>query len=105
MRLVYLSIAALLLLCLAPMPYGYYQLVRFVAMVVFAVMAYQYVQEKRNALAVVFGALALLFQPFLKIALGRTIWNIVDVLVALLLIVLTIQTLQKKSHYKTDKVK
>ena len=88
MRLVYLSIAALLLLCLAPMPYGYYQLVRFVAMAIFAVMAYQYVQEKRNTLAVVFGALALLFQPFLKIALGRTIWNIVDVIVAIVLVTL-----------------
>lgn len=81
-------LAALLLLCLAPMPYGYYQLVRFVAMVIFAVMAYQYVQEKRNTLAVVFGALALLFQPFLKIALGRTIWNIVDVIVAIVLVTL-----------------
>ena len=30
-----------MLLCLAPMPYGYYMLVRFVAMVVFGVMAYR----------------------------------------------------------------
>lgn len=96
MRLVYLSIAALLLLCLAPMPYGYYQLVRFVAMVVFAVMAYEYVQEKRNTLAVVFGALALLFQPFLKIALGRTIWNIVDVAVAILLVTLSYRQIHRK---------
>lgn len=88
--------AALLLLCLAPMPYGYYQLVRFVAMVVFAVMAYQYVQEKRNTLAVVFGALALLFQPFLKIALGRTIWNIVDVVVAILLVTLSYRQIHRK---------
>lgn len=95
-----LSLAALLLLCLAPMPYGYFQIVRVVAMIAFAIMAYQYYQEDRVPLAITFGGLALLFQPFLKIALGRTIWNIVDVLVALLLIVLTIQTLQKKSHYK-----
>ena len=42
MKQVYLILAALMLLCLAPMPYGYYMLVRFVAMVVFGVMAYQY---------------------------------------------------------------
>lgn len=89
-------LAALLLLCLAPMPYGYYQLVRFVAMAIFAVMAYQYVQEKRNTLAVVFGALALLFQPFLKIALGRTIWNIVDVVVAILLVTLSYRQIHRK---------
>lgn len=96
MKPVYLTIAALLLLCLAPMPYGYYQLVRFVAMVIFAVMAYEYVQEKRNTLAVVFGALALLFQPFLKIALGRTIWNIVDVVVAILLVTLSYRQIHRK---------
>ncbi len=96
MKPVYTILAALLLLCLAPMPYGYYQLVRFVAMAIFAVMAYQYVQEKRNTLAVVFGALALLFQPFLKIALGRTIWNIVDVVVAILLVTLSYRQIHRK---------
>ena len=83
-----LILAVLLLLCLAPMPYGYYNLVRFVAMVAFGVMAYQYVQERRKALAVVFGALALLFQPFMKVVLGRTVWNVVDVSVAAVLLFL-----------------
>ena len=32
-------------------------------------------------------ALALLFQPFIKIALGRIIWNIVDVIVGACLII------------------
>lgn len=31
---------------------------------------------------------ALLFQPFVKVALGRTMWNVVDVVVAIGLIVL-----------------
>ena len=31
---------------------------------------------------VILVALALLFQPFIKIALGRSIWNIVDIVVA-----------------------
>ena len=81
-------LSLLLLLCLAPMPYGYYQLVRFVAMVVFGVMTYKYYEEKKNELAITFGALALLFQPFVKVALGRTMWNVVDVVVAIGLIVL-----------------
>ena len=88
---IYLALAALLLLCLAPMPYGYYQLVRFVAMVVFSLMAYRYYGEKKNELSITFGALALLFQPFVKVALGRIMWNIVDVLVAILLIVLYVK--------------
>lgn len=78
----------MLLLCLLHMPYGYYELVRFVSMVAFAVIAYGYYKKKKDVLAVVFGALALLFQPIIKIALGRTIWNIVDVAVAVLLVLL-----------------
>lgn len=87
----HLILAAALLLCLFSMPYGYYVLVRFVAMIAFAVMAWQYWEKKRTPLAVTFGALALLFQPFAKIALGRTMWNVVDVAVAILLIVLWIK--------------
>ena len=88
MKYSYLILAALLLLCLAPMPYGYYQLVRFVAMVLFAVFAYNYWKNDKQPLAIVFIALALLFQPFMKIALGRAMWNIVDVIVALGMITL-----------------
>ena len=81
-------LSLLLLLCLAPMPYGYYQLVRFMAMVVFGVMAYKYYEEKKNVMAITFGTLALLFQPFIKVALGRMMWNVVDVAVAIGLIAL-----------------
>ena len=87
MKHLILLLAALLLLCLAPMPYGYYMFVRFVSMVVFGVMAYQYIQQDRKGWAVTFGGLALLFQPFIKIALGRVMWNVVDVIVAVLLII------------------
>ena len=88
MKTIYLGLSVLLLLCLAPMAYGYYQLVRFVAMVVFAILAFNYYKDKKNELSITFGALALLFQPFLKVALGRMIWNVVDVIVAIFLIAL-----------------
>ena len=91
-----LLLAALLLLCLLHMPYGYYELVRFVSMVAFAFMAYKYCEEKKDALAVAFGGLALLFQPFVKIALGRTVWNVVDVVVAVLLVLLWFKDLSDK---------
>jgi len=80
--------AALLMLCLAPMPYGFYELVRFAAMIIFAIIAFNYWDKESKALSVTFGALALLFQPFFKIALGRTMWNIVDVIVAIGLVIL-----------------
>ncbi|MBQ7142472.1 MAG: hypothetical protein IJR84_05350 [Bacteroidaceae bacterium] len=70
------------------MPYGYYMLVRFVSMVAFGVMAYRYYTQSKVALTITFASLVLLFQPFIKIALGRTIWNVVDVMVAILLVLL-----------------
>lgn len=83
-----LGLAILLLLCLFPLPYGFYQLVRFVAMVFFACLAYTFYKEEKMQLCIIAGALALLFQPFLKIVLGRAIWNFVDVIVAIALVIL-----------------
>ena len=91
MKYLYLILSAILLLCLLPMPYGYYTFVRFVSMVAFGVMAYRYYTQHKMALTITFASLALLFQPFIKIALGRVMWNIVDVIVAVLLIVLWIK--------------
>ena len=88
MKYVPLYLAALMLLCLAPMPYGYYTLVRIIATVVFGIYAYKCYIAKREGLTLVFVTLALLFQPFAKIALGRVIWNVIDVIVAIGLIVL-----------------
>ena len=96
--IVKLALAALLLLCLADMPYGFYQLVRFIAMVSFAYFSYDYFNDKRDKLGFAFAALALLFQPFFKITLGRTIWNILDVVVAIGLVVLAIVAYRKKSE-------
>lgn len=99
MKQAYLFLAAMLLLCLAPMPYGYFMLVRFVAMVAFGMIAYRYYVINKNIAAWVFGLLALLFQPLFKIALGRTIWNVIDVLVAILLIAIFVY--EKRMEQKT----
>lgn len=99
MKQLNIILAVLLLLCLFKMPYGYYTLMRLAATVGFAYMAYRYYEMKKEALVWTFGALALLFQPLVKIALGRDVWNIVDVAVAVLLIVLTF-TVNKKTIEK-----
>ena len=77
----------LFFLCLADMPYGYYQFVRFAGLIGLVILAYQSNQKGRQTETIIYGGLALLFQPFFKIALGREIWNIVDVIVGLGLII------------------
>ena len=82
-----ITLSILCFLCLLKMPYGFYELVRFVALVGFAILAYQANKEEKQIEMIIYIGLALLFQPFFKIALGRTIWNVVDVVVGLGLLV------------------
>ena len=76
-------LAILFFLCLADMPYGFYQFVRVAGLIGFAILAYQANQQGRQTEMIIYGGLALLFQPFFKIALGRQMWNIVDVVVGI----------------------
>lgn len=82
-----LILAILFFLCLADMPYGYYQLVRMIALIGFAILAYQSYEKNRKTEVIIYAGLALLFQPLFKIALGRDIWNVVDVVVGIALII------------------
>lgn len=68
------------------MPYGYYQIVRFAALVGFAILAYQASEKQNKTEMIVYICLAILFQPLLKISLGREIWNVVDVVAGIGLI-------------------
>lgn len=88
--------AIALLICLAPMPYGYYMLIRYAATILLSVMAYDYFQNKQKRLYVICLTLALLFQPILKIPFGREIWNLIDVVVAVFLLWLFFNTQQRR---------
>ena len=80
-------LAILFFLCLADMPYGFYQFVRFVGLVGFGILAYQANSNGKQTQVIIYIILAVLFQPFIKISLGRELWNIVDVIVAIALII------------------
>jgi hypothetical protein len=87
-QVIKICLSTIFVLCLFKMPYGYYQFARFIGMLGFAFLAYFDYQKNQsiNSTVIIYVALALLFQPFIKIALGRTIWNIVDVVVGIGLI-------------------
>ncbi len=80
-------LAIFFFLCLADMPYEYYQFVRFAGLVGFAILAYQAHEQGRQTEMIIYAGLALLFQPFFKIALGREMWNIVDVIIGIGLLI------------------
>ena len=89
--------ALALFACLLPMPYGYFMLVRFAAMIIFALMAYGYYKQEKEGIAIFFGAMAVLFQPLFKISLDRITWNVVDVAMAIFLFILW---LKEKGYIK-----
>ena len=82
-KIIKIGLAILMFGCLLDMPYGYYQFVRLAALIGFGILAYQANQQEKQTETIVYGALALLFQPFFKVSLGREIWNVVDVIVGI----------------------
>ena len=72
--------------CLFDMPYGYFQLIRFLGMVGFGILAFNQYQ-KNQSWFITWLASAILINPIFKISLGREIWNIVDIIWAILLLV------------------
>lgn len=83
-----LGLAIALLLCLFPMPYDYYTIVRFASMIIFACFAVVFFKEKNTLFMVIAISLAILFQPLAKITLSRGMWNLIDVITAGALILL-----------------
>lgn len=90
-KLIKITLSILLILCLFKMPYGFYQLVRLVALIGFGFLALQAYQLKKQTGVLIFLGLAVLFQPFVKITLGRDIWTIIDAIVAVGLIITVIK--------------
>lgn len=80
-----LIMAIALLLCLIDMPYGYYNFIRYATTILAIIWAVN-LWNKTRAFAWISFAIAVIFNPFFKIALGRVLWNIADIGVAILLI-------------------
>ena len=69
------------------MPYGYYEFVRFAGMIGFGIIAYDSFNKNNQVWALIWAISALLINPFFKIALGRILWNIIDVIWIISLII------------------
>lgn len=76
----------ILLLCLFDMPYWYFQLVRIFGTMGFAYLAYYDYKNKIRFTPYVFGVAAILLNPIAKISFDREMWNIIDVILAVILI-------------------
>tara|TARA_B110001469_G_C9587113_1_gene291285 strand:+ start:875 stop:1186 length:312 start_codon:yes stop_codon:yes gene_type:complete len=80
-------LAVLFVLCLADMPYGYFQFVRFLGMIGFAFLAFDEFEKENKGWSIFYIASAVLINPIFKISLGRELWNIIDIIWAIILVV------------------
>tara|TARA_Y100000766_G_C18643786_1_gene476918 strand:+ start:262 stop:567 length:306 start_codon:yes stop_codon:yes gene_type:complete len=85
LNIVKTGLSVLFLLCLLDWEYGFYQLVRFLGMIGFGILAFDEYEKDKNWFIVWISSL-ILINPFFKIALGRELWNIVDVVWVFLLV-------------------
>ncbi|WP_431299193.1 DUF6804 family protein [Tabrizicola sp. BL-A-41-H6] len=85
---IWLLPAAMLLIALLPLPYGYYQLLRVIVFGCAAVLAWKTYEATKTAslTVVVFGSIALLMNPFIPVELPRVIWMGCDVLFAAIIL-------------------
>ena len=104
-ELIKLILAGAFFLCLLDMPYGFYELIRFSAFAGFGYLAILEFQKRNTNGLIIYVVLALLFQPFVKVALERELWNIIDVSVAIGLIINTVYTFYKNPRNKSMSIK
>ena len=86
MKIIKVILSLFLLVCMFDMPYGYFQLVRFIGMIAFIILAHN-IHKQSKFWFIIWLSSAILINPFFKIALGRVIWNALDLIWVALLII------------------
>ncbi len=81
---------AMLLLALAPLPYGYYQLLRFVVFGAALYVAFAAFNLQKIWAVWVFGFVGILFNPLIPVHLPREILQPIDVICAILFVIIAI---------------
>jgi hypothetical protein len=95
-------IAALMLLgALAPWPYGYYQLLRFVVCGVSVYVSFLAYNWHKLWATYLFGFIAVLFNPLIPIHLSRELWQPIDAVCAILFIAIAF-ILKKPAEEKRE---
>ncbi|WP_010520575.1 DUF6804 family protein [Aquimarina agarivorans] len=86
LKIIKIFLSILFIGCLFDMSYGYYQLVRFLGMVGFGILAFNTKKVNQIWFLIWFSS-AILINPIFKIAIGRVLWNTIDIIWSILLIV------------------
>lgn len=78
--------AALLLLAIADLPYGYYTFLRVTVFVVSIFCVFEY-YEKKDIFVIIFSLVAILFNPIFPVHLDKATWTPIDIITSLIFII------------------
>lgn len=99
-RFVWLVPIGALVIALFHVPYGYYQLLRVLIFCVAAYLAFASAKRSATSWAWVLGGISLVYNPIIKIALGRHIWELVNIATILVFVVHLLWTM--RGHQRTN---
>ena len=80
-------LAAFLLGCLLNVPYGYFQFIRIACCIGFGYLAFGEFERKKVLTGLICIGLCILLNPIYKIHFTRQLWNKIDVVIAIFLLV------------------
>jgi hypothetical protein len=72
-------VAALLFIAVAPLPYGFYTLLRIAVCLAAAFSAYADFTGARTGWAIAWAVVAILFNPLIPVHLSKDIWMVLDI--------------------------
>jgi hypothetical protein len=90
--------SAMLCWALADHQYGYFTLLRFIVCLVAAYCTLFFRSYNKEEWTWTFGAIAVLFNPIFPFHMNRQIWNIVDILAAIVLLISLLFVKWKKAN-------
>ncbi len=85
-----------LLMGMGSMPYGYYTFLRISVVALGLVWLVKFIDEGRDYLKYITIGVILLFQPIFKISLGRDVWSVINLFLAISLVALVVKRVRKK---------
>lgn len=97
-NIINLILIATLIGCLFNMPYGYYQLSRIIVISGSIALFVMSIQSRNYVVSPLYALIAIVFNPFIKLAFERNEWQIIDVVaIIILLVIIGTESLKPKS--------
>ena len=85
--LLFIASAMLFGALLDGLPYGYFQVLRWVVCICAGLLAFGLFEEEQKTPAFIFGGIAILFNPILIFRFPRETWTIIDAIVGIIFLV------------------